>query len=70
MIGGNNSREALQSILSEHPELANDSVYGTRPVSVYRDLSDDETLYLGMKHNRATHLVHEMTAEEKVCTAI
>lgn len=35
IIGGNNSRCALELILKEHPELAGDSNFHTRPVSVY-----------------------------------
>ena len=65
-IGGNNSRCALELIHKEHPELATDLNFHTRPVSVYQNLTDDEAQYLAVKHNRATDFTHKMTTQDKV----
>lgn len=66
IIGGNNSRCALELIHEKHPELATDSNFHTRPVSVYQNLTDDEAQYLAVKHNRATDFTHKMTTQDKV----
>ena len=66
IIGGNNSRCVLELIHKEHPELATDSNFHTRPVSVYQNLTDDEVQYLAVKHNCATDFTHKMTTQDKV----
>jgi len=66
IIGRNNSRCALELIHKEHPELATDSNFHTRPVSVYQNLTDDEAQYLAVKHNRATDFTHKMTTQDKI----
>lgn len=66
IIGGNNSRCALELIHKEYPELATDLNFHTRPVSVYQNLMDDEAQYLAVKHNCATDFTHKMTTQDKV----
>ena len=66
VIGGNNSRAALLTIQTKFPELASSQNFRVRPVSGYRDLSNEEAQYLAVKHNRATHFTHAMTTQEKV----
>lgn len=68
IIGGNNSREALARLMKEKPLLSSDPNFKNRPVSVYSNLTNEEAQYLGIKHNRATHFIHEMTVQEKVMT--
>ena len=65
-IGGNNSREALQQLLQEHPELKTQKTYTHRLCSVYNFMSTDLTLRLASKHNRAATFIHEMTTWDKV----
>ena len=69
-IGGNNSRIAVQELAEAN---RNDPNYKTRFVAVYTHLTNEDTLRLAAKHNRATLFTHEMTTQDKVfmnvCTA-
>lgn len=67
-LGGNKSRTALAELLSENVELASDSRFSKRMVSVYCNLSDEEAQLLAVKHNRQQSFVHHMTTQDKVCT--
>lgn len=66
VIGGNNSRKALQELIEEHPHLASEKPYCQWPVSVYSNLTDEQAQHLAIKHNRATHFTHAMTTQDKV----
>ena len=70
-IGGSNSRIAVQELAEGNPNNPN---YKTRFVAVYAHLTNEDTLRLAAKHNRATLFTHEMTTQDKifmnVCTAI
>ena len=61
-IGGNNSREATQSLFSE----SGDAFYKTRLVSVYEGLTNEEALRLASQHNQVTSFTHQMTIWDKV----
>ena len=61
-IGGNNSREATQSLFSECGDL----FYRTRLVSVYEGLNNKEALRLASQHNQVTSFTHQMTTWDKV----
>ena len=65
-IGGNNSREAAQQLLKEHPELRDRRLYTHRLCSVYKQMSTTLSLRMASKHNRATAFIHEMTTWDKV----
>jgi hypothetical protein len=65
-IGGNNSREAMQQLLSENVQLKNKKVYSHRLCSVYRRMPMDLALRLASKHNRAAGFTHETTTWDKV----
>ena len=67
-IGGNNSREAIQQLLSEKPELKKKKLYSHRLCSVYTRMSTDLALRLASKHNRASAFTHDMTTWDKVRT--
>ena len=69
VIGGNNSRKALQELIEEHPHLASEKPYCQWPVSVYSSLTDEQAQHLAIKHNRATHFTHAMTTQDKVRTS-
>ena len=62
-IGENNSREALQRLLREKPELQENS---HRLCSVYSRMETKFALRLASKHNRATNFSHDMTMWDKV----
>ena len=66
-IGGNNSRIAVQELAEGNPD---DPKYKTRFVAVYTHLSNEDTLRLAAKHNRATLFTHEMTTQDKVFTNV
>ena len=70
-IGSNNSRIAVQKLAEENPNNPN---YKTRFVAVYAHLTNEDTLRLASKHNRATLSTHKMTTQDKVfmnvCTAL
>jgi DNA repair exonuclease SbcCD nuclease subunit len=65
-IGGNNSREAMQQLLAENPELRMKKTYSHRLCSVYRKMSMELSLRLASKHNRAAGFTHDMTTWDKV----
>ena len=65
-IGGNNSREAIQQLLKEHPELKGEKIFTHRLCSVYSPMETNLALRLASKHNRATTFIHEMTTWDKV----
>ena len=65
-IGGNNSREAAQKLLKEHPELRDWCLHTHRLCSVYKQMSTTLSLRMASKHNRATAFIHEMTTWDKV----
>lgn len=69
-LGGNNSRTALAELLEENAELASDPRYSKRMVSVYCNLSDEESQLLAVKHNRQQSFVHQMTTQDKVCNCM
>jgi hypothetical protein len=62
IIGGNNSRIALQELTKEHPD---NNLFTSRMVAVYVGLSDQLVLRLASKHNRASGFTHEMTIQDK-----
>lgn len=66
-IGGNNSREAIQQLLAEQPELKKMKMYSHRLCSVYTQMSPELALRLASKHNRASAFTHDMTTWDKVC---
>ena len=66
-IGGNNSRIALQELLKERPDIES---FKTRQVAVYANLSDELSLRVVSKHNRATSFTHSMTTQDKVNTLV
>ena len=66
-LGGNNSREAIQQLLREHPELHQEKTYTHRLCSVYSCMDSALALRLASKHNRATAFSHELTTWDKVC---
>ena len=68
VIGGNNSRKALQELIEEHPHLASEKPYCQWPVNVYSSLTDEQAQHLAIKHNHATHFTHAMTTQDKVRT--
>ena len=61
-LGGNNSHVALQKLVKER----NDPTFRTRLASVYKNLSDDESLRLAAKHNAVTSLHNAVSTSEKV----
>ena len=65
-IGGNHSREALQQILSEKPELSRNRTYTHRLCSIYSKMESHLLIRLASKHNRATNFSHDMTAWDRV----
>lgn len=66
-IGGNNSREAVQQLLKEHPELEEQKVFTHRLCAVYNHMGTTLAFCMASKHNRATAFLHEMTTWDKVC---
>ena len=50
-IGGNNSREAIQQLLTEKPDLKRKKIYSHRLCSVYSRMSNELALRLASKHN-------------------
>lgn len=62
-IGGNNSRQAIQSLFAETGE----PFYRTRLVSIYEGLTDKQALRLASQHNNVTSFNHHMTTWDKVC---
>ena len=69
-IGGNNSREAIQQLLSENPGLKKNRLYSHRLCSVYKRMPTDISLRLASKHNRAAGFTHDMTTWDKVSTTL
>jgi hypothetical protein len=65
-IGGNNSREALQQLLAENPELKRKKTYSHRLCSVYTKMPQALALRLASKHNRASGITHDMCTWDKV----
>ena len=65
-VGGNHSRQALQELLKEHPELGRQKVYSHRLCSVYSAMPASLALRLASKHNRASAFTHDMTTSDKV----
>ena len=65
-LGGNNSRTALTELCRERDDLAADERYVRRMVSVYINLTDEETQYLVIKHNRQQSFVYQMITQDKV----
>ena len=67
-VGGNNSREALQQLLSENPQLKEKRIYSHRLCAVYSSELDDKCIFrLAGRHNRATQFSHAITDWDKVC---
>ncbi|XP_065913661.1 uncharacterized protein [Dysidea avara] len=60
-IGGNHSRQALQELLSEKPELKSSKQFTHRTCSVYSAMDTILVRRLANKHNRAATHVHEIT---------
>lgn len=65
-IGGNHSRQALQELLKENPELSRQKLYSQRLCSVYRRMQASLTLRLASKHNHASVFTHDMSTFDKV----
>lgn len=65
-VGGNHSRQALQELLREHPELHKQKVFSQRLCSVYSQMPSSLTLRIASKHNRASVFTHDMTTGDKV----
>lgn len=65
-VGGNHSRQAVQELLREHPELTRKKVYSHRLCSVYTRMPTSLALRLASKHNRASTFTHDMTTGDKV----
>lgn len=65
-IGGNHSREALQQLLKEHPNLKENKVYSHKLCSVYSDMDSNLVQRLASKHNRATSFSHSTTTWDRV----
>ena len=65
-LGGNNSREAIQQLLKENPDLKRKRIYSHRLCSVYSRMPMDLALRLASKHNRASAFTHDMTTWDKV----
>lgn len=65
-VGGNHSRQALQELLKENPELARQKVYSHRLCSVYTRMPTSLALRMASKHNRASTFTHDMTTNDKV----
>ena len=65
-IGGNNSREALQQLMKDKPELCDNRLFTHRLCSVYSKMDTKLALRLASKHNRATNFSHDMTTWDKV----
>ncbi len=63
-VGGNHSRQAVQELVKEHPELARQKVYSHWLCSVYSRMSTSLALRLASKHNRASTFTHEMTTAD------
>ena len=70
-VGGNHSRQALQKLLKEHPELVRLKVYSHRLRSVYTKMPSSLALRLASKHNRAsayTHDNYDYCQQSKLCS--
>jgi len=65
-IGGNHSRQALQELLSEKPELKASKQFTHRMCSVYTEMDNILVRRLANKHNRAANHVHEITTMDWV----
>ena len=65
-IGGNHTRIALQQLLAENKDLSADEMFTHRNVSLYVNLSDEQSQHLAHRHNRATEFVNKMTTQDKV----
>lgn len=65
-IGGNHSRQAMQELLQEHPNLRLKKVYTHRLCSVYCKMPNNLALRLALKHNRAGVFSHAVTTWDKV----
>ena len=66
-VGRNNSREALQQLLSENPHLRSNRTFTHRLCAVYsNDMNDKCILHLAGQHNRATQFSHAVTDWDKV----
>ena len=61
-VGGNNSRETLQQLLSENPHLRSNRIYTHRLCAVFKnDMTDKCSLRLAGRHNQATQFSHAIT---------
>ena len=65
-IGGNHTWIALQQLLAENKDLSKDEMFTHRNVSVYVNLTDEQSQHLAHRHNRATEFVNKMTTQDKV----
>ena len=65
-IGGNHSRQALQELLLEKPELNSSKQFTHRTCSVYSPMDTIHIRRLANKHNRASMHVHEITTMDWV----
>ena len=69
-VGGNHSREALQQLLKEHPNLKQNKLYSHRLCSVYKEMDCNLVRRLASKHNRATTISHNTTNFDRVSESL
>jgi hypothetical protein len=50
-IGGNHTRIALQQLLGENEDVSRDPMFTHRNVSVYVNLTDEQSQHLAHRHN-------------------
>ncbi len=65
-IGGNHSRQALQELIKERPQLAINKQFTHRLCAVYKPMDVKLARHLASKHNRATSFSHDMTSWDRV----
>ena len=69
-IGGNHSRQALQELLKENPQLQGNRQYTYRLCAVYLPMEATLARRLASKHNRAASYCHKMTTWDWVSSYI
>lgn len=65
-VGGNHSRQAIQELLNEKPDLQNRRHFTHPLCSVYRPMDNKLIRRMASQHNRATAYCHEMTTWDLV----
>ena len=65
-IGGNHTRIALQQLFAENKDLSADEMFTHKNMSLYVNLSDEQSQHLAHRHNRATEFVNKMTMQDKI----